>query len=455
MIALSLFALFGCGGEQQLDETISFNIEDGEYSNLIAEVTVSLEQPGSVWIEYIGDEAEALKTPATQSALEHEVIVAVMRANSEYEFTIHAEYDDGSTGVIVSSYTTGQLPPSIAEFSVDNYAGYSDGYTFFGPAVKDMYSIATDVDGNVVWYLEEPGVTEREADREVRPLGNGEFLLLKQGSVRVVDIAGNILVDIDGRALGFDLHHDLVPLPSGGYMGIAADDREIYVEDQGRVSVRGDSVLELDSEGNLEWQWSSFDHLDTARFPGPLSLGLTMDRQAVDWTHANGIQYNDWDDTILLSLRHQSQVILIDHATGDVVWTLGEDGDFTLDGGEWFYNQHAPELLEDGMILIYDNGNERPTQDGRHSRAVVYQLDYDNMTATQVWEFDSEFYTGRLGDIDLLDNGNILVCAGGVSSSEIARLYEVPFEPSAEPVWQLNVPGELLYRGTRVNSLYE
>jgi hypothetical protein len=455
MILFTLFALVGCGGDVVQDGSISISIEMGELSNLIAEVTVSTEQSGSVWVEYIGDEADSLATPATEQGLDHEITVAAMRAASDYEFTIHVDYDDGTTGVATVSFTTGQLPPSVAEFSVDNYAGASEGYTFFGPAVKDMYSIAVDADGNVVWYLEDLGVTEREADREVKPLGNGDFLLLKQGAVRVVDLAGNILVDIDGRDLDLHLHHDLVPLPDGGYLGIAADDREMYIDGVGSVSVRGDSVLQLDSDGGLLWQWSAFDHLDTTRFPGPLSLGQTMDHQAVDWTHANGIQYNEWDDTILLSLRHQSQIILIDHATGDLLWTLGEDGDFELTSGEWFYNQHAPELLEDGRILIYDNGNERPTEEPRHSRGVIYQLDYDSMTANQVWEFHSEFYTGRLGDIDLLDNGNVLVCAGGVESSGIARLYEVPYEASADPVWQLNVPGELLYRGTRVSSLYE
>jgi arylsulfate sulfotransferase len=455
MISLTLMALFGCGGNADIDQSITVSVEMGEHSNLIAEVVVSLEQPGSVWVEYIGDESAALATSTTEQGLDHEITVAAMRADSEYEFTIHADYDDGSLGTAIASFTTGQLPPSIADFSVDNFDELTEGYTFFGPAVKDMYSVAIDAAGNVVWYLEELGVTEREADREVKPLGNGELLLLKQGAVRIVDLAGNILVDIDGGDLELHLHHDLVPMPNGGYLGIAADDREMFIEGVGSVTVRGDSVLELDENGELVWQWSSFDYLDTTRFPGALSLGQTIDRKAVDWTHANGIQYNDWDDTILLSLRHQSQVILIDHVTGDLLWTFGEDGDFELTSGEWFYNQHAPELLEDGRILIYDNGNERPTEDGRHSRGVIYQLDYDNMTATQVWEFDSEFYTGRLGDIDLLENGNVLICAGGVESSGIARLYEVPYEANAEPVWQLNVPGELLYRGTRVSSLYE
>ncbi len=455
MITLTFFALLGCGSDVPQDDSISLSVEMGEHSNLIAEVSVSLEHSGSVWVEYIGDEIESLATPATEQGLAHDITVGAMRSDSEYELTVHVDYDDGSSGVTTATFSTGQLPPTIADFTVENFTETSEGYTFFGPAVKDMYSIAVDADGNVVWYLEELGVTEREADREVKPLGNGEFLLLKQGAVRIVDLAGNILLDIDGHATGLDLHHDLVPMPGGGYLGIAADDRTMYIEGVGDVSVRGDSVLELGADGGLLWEWSAFDYLDTTRFPGALSLGQTMDRKAVDWTHANGIQYNEWDDTILLSLRHQSQVILIDHVTGDLLWTLGEEGDFELTTGEWFYNQHAPELLEDGRILIYDNGNERPSQGGRQSRGVIYQLDYDSMTASQVWEFDSEFYTGRLGDIDLLDNGNILVCAGGVESSGIARLYEVPYESNAEPVWQLNVPGELLYRGTRVNSLYE
>ena len=114
----------------------------------------------------------------------------------------------------------------------------------------------------------------------------------------------------------------------------------------------------------------------------------------------------DADGTVIVSPRHQNWVVKVNRQTDEVVWILGEDGDFSLVGGDsaWFYSQYCPELHADGRILIYDNGNERPgTLD--YSRAVIYQLDETSMTAEQVWEYETDNYSEFLGGVRLLDNG--------------------------------------------------
>jgi len=60
-----------------------------------------------------------------------------------------------------------------------------------------------------------------------------------------------------------------------------------------------------------------------------------------------------------------------------------------------------------------------------------------------------------MGDVERLGNGNVLVCAGGVfEEGNPARIIEVtPDEPAAE-VWELTVADHVIYRATRLESLY-
>ena len=126
----------------------------------------------------------------------------------------------------------------------------------------------------------------------------------------------------------------------------------------GVIKVLGDALIDIDLNGNVAWAWSGFDH------------GLDINRHLQglpDWTHSNAIVYTA-DGNLLLSMRHQSWILKIDYengtGSGDILWRLGEDGDFALAGGDprdWFYAQHYPNLIStDGskMILdIWDNGN--------------------------------------------------------------------------------------------------
>ena len=56
-----------------------------------------------------------------------------------------------------------------------------------------------------------------------------------------------------------------------------------------------------------------------------------------DWTHTNAILFSPDDGNLIVSVRHQNWVVKVDYAngvgTGDILWKLGYQGDFTLVGG--------------------------------------------------------------------------------------------------------------------------
>ena len=224
-----------------------------------------------------------------------------------------------------------------------------------------------------------------------------------------------------------------------------------------KVGVKGEVLVEINDKGEVIWEWNSFDHLDTNRLP--LKQEVQKKNSVYDWLHANSVQYYAPDDSLVVSFRHQSWVIKIDHQTGEVLWKLGRDGDFELVNRNsdtkvaWFSAQHAPELHSDGTILIYDNGNERGWTNELFSRAVIYQLDDEKMEARQIWQYQTDYYTDFVGDVDLLENGNILVTAGGQRNSPgPAQIIEVtPDNPSRE-VWKMEIPGFDIFRATRISD---
>jgi len=111
-----------------------------------------------------------------------------------------------------------------------------------------------------------------------------------------------------------------------------------------------------------------------------------------------------------------------------VLWTWGA-GEL-----EW---PHHPSILEDGHILLFDNGVDR-----RHSRV----LELDPLTETIVWQYQGDpqrdFYSDTRGSAQRLPNGNTLIL-----ESNKGRAFQVNEE--GEITWEwLNPRVDAVYRGT-------
>ena len=124
----------------------------------------------------------------------------------------------------------------------------------------------------------------------------------------------------------------------------------------------GDALVDVDQNFNPDWVWNTFDHLDINRRP----------MNFPDWTHSNGMLYSSDDHNLLLSMRHQNWIIKINFldgtGSGDVMWRLGEGGDFKLVGAtdptDWFYAQHGMSYFTPNTTGVFrlglmDNGNDR------------------------------------------------------------------------------------------------
>ena len=204
--------------------------------------------------------------------------------------------------------------------------------------------------------------------------------------------------------------HDIQLLANGGYFLQTYD--SIYV-DMSQIDPGGNTnamiiiliIQEFDSNKNLIFEWNAWEHMNIADYH---NLNLTSNR--IVWMHGNSIHI-DLDSNILVSNRRSSEVIKIDRNNGDVIWYFGgpnNEFSITNDPYNGFSRQHDVRRIENGNILLFDNGNDH---DPPISRAVEYEIDESEKTANLVWDFSHpEGYVGlAMGSVQRLPNNNTLI----------------------------------------------
>ena len=153
------------------------------------------------------------------------------------------------------------------------------------------------------------------------------------------------------------------------------------------------------------------------------------------------------------------------------LWKLGEDGDFTLLGGDpsqWFYAQHYPNVLtvegSQTTLAVYDDGNFRVYSDGSYcgstgapacfTRATIFQIDESTNVANLLWQDLPGYFSFWGGSIDLLSNGDMEFDSTEPFDVTSSQITEVTNTDSPQIVWQMNIMGSNAYRGYRIPSLY-
>lgn len=292
---------------------------------------------------------------------------------------------------------------------------------FFSPSSKG-YMCAYDVNGDVRWYLDESAIWE------VNRLKNGHLLLSTERLVNTpyystglyeMDMIGKVYTEY---SLPGGYHHDYFEMEDGNIL-VASDD---FDNEDGTVE---DYVVELDREtGNIV---KTFDLKDILNMEDGKSENWTN----YDWFHNNSVWYDKKTNSITLSGRHQDIVINIDYDSGKLNWILGDSTNFSeeyqkyffkLTDGEWQWSQHAAMILPDGNVFLFDNGNNKSKNKDEYvsasesySRGVIYEIDTENMTAKEVWQYGkergSDFYSPYISDVDYLDENHYIVHSGGIS----------------------------------------
>ena len=249
-----------------------------------------------------------------------------------------------------------------------------------------------------------------------------EMELLPRGGRTV---AGAILeLDWDGNVVWEYryplLHHDFERLPNGNTLVLTW---ELIPEEisrrvkggiesgEGHQGMLGDVVREITPAGDVVYEWTSWDHLDFDED----WIGFPEGRE--EWTHQNALNVTHEGD-LLVSFRQTDTVGIVDKATGEFRWKWGRGN---------ISRQHHPTMLDNGNVLLFDNGP--------HKRGVTHSrvIEVDPATNEVAWEYRGDppisFYSYHISGAERLPNGNTLICEGAPG-----RIFEVT--PAGEIVWE-------------------
>ncbi|MFQ5512365.1 MAG: arylsulfotransferase family protein [Candidatus Krumholzibacteriia bacterium] len=315
----------------------------------------------------------------------------------------------------------------------------SPGFNLYCPQGTASAQLV-DMDGGVVheWAAD---VSGGDIWSHIEMCRNGDLLVAvsRSGRLMRLDWDSNIMW-IDDRRF---YHHDIEVADNGDIYVLArkADVLRVYGLP---VPVLDDYVVVLSPEREIKREISLYAVLRD-RFPAAKTIlsrytylmqlpylrtlyrhRFSLSSSPVDFFHANTVELIDRDvdevfrkGNILFCSRTLSLIGVIDPVAQELLWTWGP-GEL-----DW---PHQPTLLDNGHVLVFDNGYHR-----KYSRI----LEIDPRAGTVEWEYEAQprekFFSQFRGASQRLPNGNTLVTNG-----ENGIAFEVTRD--GEMVWEFYNP---------------
>lgn len=365
---------------------------------------------------------------------------------------------------IISTDSVPEDFPNI-QIAVNNSSLVEPGWnlmSYWGNGVPHS-PIVFDERGNIRWYLDfsnEPDLMTLRYDNGIERLKNGNFYFgdINSNKIYEVDVLGKI---INTWGLGDHVfHHNVQERENGNLLVTTSKNGSIHLNGDPTIE---DFAIEIDRQsGNIIREWDLRQSLDENRDVLTSNFG-----NPVDWFHGNAIIENK-DGGIIVSGRTQGLVSLSN--TNQVNWIISTHNDWdtnrrgesltpyllaplsnadqpisdtsVLNGYQnhssfsWPWYAHAPFIMPNGNLLVFDNGDNRNFgNSSNYSRAVEYEIDENNQTIKQVWEYGKERGDETFGqyvsDVDFLpQTGNILFSPGfGTNNNGSAggRIVEINY----------------------------
>jgi len=367
-------------------------------------VTWSVDLPNltSASIAFSLEGGTAMTAPVDLTQMpNYRTLLLGMKGSKTYNFQITAS--NGTTTCSSMSYpiTTGAVPSAVPRImrttgpaAASQKRGFIVTSTGFGGGggSRAAYAFIIDADGEPVWWAPGPADCTR-----AKMSHDGQHMWMLTLNVTNGQNNGGAVdrVSMDGLTRNTKIpnlsncHHDLT---------VNTDNKVVCPSWVMQSGDQPSNLIESDAEGNV----TTIVRLDGMVYAGgPSAIGGGSAS-----FHANAVHYHPSDDTYTVSDRNPSMVVKVNRQ-GQALWQVGgsctnapADG---CVGASWRVN-HGHDLLEDGSLLIFNNG-----QSGA-SAALNYSLNTQGtFTATQDWSYNPGTTSNVLGDVQWLPEGNVLV----------------------------------------------
>ncbi len=315
-----------------------------------------------------------------------------------------------------------------------------NGYTFFGSGTNQKI-IGVNMEGEVLWDFQVYDSLQLGEMAAFEVQEDGTMLFIQHGVPRVLDLSDYSIPYEGPDILG---HHDITLTPM---RTILCPTREaIYVDHEPwrpYNTLTADVITELDMASNeIIWEWHLGDYIDpiehhhkSIEYP----LGGVR-----DWSHVNTVQFfqdyvfeGNTYDAVLFNSRQLNTFWVVDYATSEILWSCGEHGILGSEGPDealLFSHSHQVELLSNGNVMMYDNGNDHSP---RSSRALELHVDPVAQVVEEAWSWTEpgmfDFWGGAAKK---LPNGNVIL-------TNVGRGRIIEITPSGEIVWEMFMRGTL------------
>lgn len=301
------------------------------------------------------------------------------------------------------------------------------------------------------------------------------------GTIKILNSNSGVEWEYTYATDNYIAHHDVELLPNGNVLFVAWERISALTAQANGVNVTDDifpeTLIEVNTSLNqIVWEWHSFDHIIQNEFENSLNYGninnnpnlidinYQSDLNGGDIMHANGLDYDETNDLIYLSVNNYSEIWVIDHSTttleaetntggnynkgGDLIYRFGNPEAYNSLGNRLFYYNHFPNLIEED-VLGKDNILVFVNQDNGLEQSAVYELDLpetlellpnNNNEPDIVWQFtDNDLYSRIISGAVRLENGNTLICEGDYGFWEVTQEGQI--------AWKYNSNNTLIWRG--------
>jgi hypothetical protein len=413
-----------------------------------------------------------------------------------------------------------------------NEPGVFAGYTLFAPKhYGDTYLINNE--GRIVnkWTgsLYEPG-------QSVYLLENGNLLRTcmtkgqlstgggEGGRVEEYDWNRNLVWELDFSTSTYMQHHDIRPLPNGNIIMLVVEKKsyaeviaagfnpsKLQPEVQSKGMMLPDAVYEIKptkpSGGTVVWEWHVWDHLIQDYDESKNNYGIVKDHpELIDaagdqknipifWNHMNSIDYNAGLDQIMLSVRGNSEIWIIDHSTttaearshsggkygkgGDLLYRWGNPVAYRSGtaANQKFYQQHDAEWVRPGCpgagnITTFNNGLSRKyssvdeitppiNADGSYNISAGQPFGPASFTWTWSATPPESMYAEAISGAHRLPNGNTIIDDGThgtfyevTADKKVVWKYICPVVKTGPLTQGDSIPDDPARAGEKMNAVF-
>lgn len=329
-------------------------------------------------------------------------------------------------------------------------------------------------------YLMPGGILVRAAKGGSSPTGvpGGPIC----GKVQKHDYSGALVWDFIYAGTDYITHHDICPMPNGNVLVIAYEKKtaaEVTAKGgNNSITMWPDKIVEIQptgaTTGTVVWEWHAWDHLmqnvDAAKpnyvttlADHPEALNINY-KQASDWMHMNGVDYNPILDQVAFSSHNLNEWYIIDHSTttaeaashaggnsghgGDILYRWGNPAAYGATGTQILKVTHDAHWIPEGVPnagrLVGFNNQGISTSASAVDQVITPVSGY-TYTITPGSAYGPSTYTSRhavngyssnMGNSHQLPNGNMLVA---VATS--GKIYEI--NSAGTTLWTKTVSGSV------------